>query len=1360
MKRIKKAPLLLSLLLIFSLIASPNISQVFADDNGSSENEVITEETNTNEVENEIEEPTQGSISGLVWFDKNENGIKESNESIISGVALYLYRTEDKSNVITQTASDTNGNYVFDNLDKGSYYVAVRAQAINGTNYLVPIASIQTGSDNKFDVDYSIEPVASYSSSINVSENDVININAGMRKQQTIVPLSGSYIVTNDTTSETSPFSSLNEAVASCTISTYKYTITANANDTSIGDVITIKADQDITITSATLSTVSLKQDKDGDRHFIVEGTLTLDNVILEGNGNSADGNENGGVKVNSGGSLTVESDATIQSCNWDKGGAINSDNGTIIIKGSIINNNAKSDGGGIYLTGSGGKPSHLTITDGAVISNNKAQNGAGIYSNWQATIDIKGGSITSNAASNEGGGIHFNSGTINMSGGSVDNNSSKNVAGGIKATDGATVTLSGGKIDKNTSNYGGGLLVEDSTLILSGADIINNTANSEGGGVKVDRSTVKMSAGKVDANTANSSGGGFYLTGGAGNPPKFELTNGSVSNNKAHDGAGIYSNWKAEIEIIDGSITTNTASNDGAGIHFNSGTLNMSGGSVDNNTSTHAAGGIKVSDGATVTISGGVIDANTSGTNGGGIHIEDSTLNFTNGKITGNSATGEGGGVRANRSTIQIDSGNIEYNTASNGAGIYISGDSNNFSSINLKGGSINNNTASSDGGGIRSTSYVTITIDSGNINDNKGTYGAGISANNNSTIILNSGKITNNTNASRGGGVNIDNRSTSITINGGEISYNEASDGGGIIATDGASITITNGTINNNKASAKGGAIDASNDCTISMTGGSIIDNQSSGSGGGIYAAGNTITITSGTFTNNLSGDDGGGIYHTDGTLTIESNSIFSKNSATVDGGAIRVTTGTSLTINNSKIEDNTAAHGAGFSANNNSKVIIDSSSFNDNIATQRGGGINIDNSTTMKITDSTITDNEANTGGGIIASLNSTIDLDDCTITGNSVTGDGGAIKLENSILTIENATIDNNQSVSHGGGIYLTWGSNLTINKGSITNNNAGRDGGGIYTEKSSYKDPVESTGYSNISVDKDNVTVNSNTASTTSNTPSNASSITNFNGNLLNNNDINYYPEKIAVTYYGNGGQPDYIEEDYNMSDPVTVKSQSQLGFTAPTSTPNYVIRYWTTDPTGEGGIQYKADGNDSFVITEHVALYAVWGPASTISGYVFEDTNKNGSIDSDEELSDKVVSLFKYDESQSKYVDTGETYTTDSDGKYTFEVDMNSKYKVYFKVTDGELGKLGFTTKGNASSTTSSHANQDGFSDPIETELNEDYTVNAGYLPSVSVTGLDGVSLAWIVIALGSCIAIALLYITKKRNKARLLNKS
>jgi hypothetical protein len=135
------------------------------------------------------------------------------------------------------------------------------------------------------------------------------------------------------------------------------------------------------------------------------------------------------------------------------------------------------------------------------------------------------------------------------------------------------------------------------------------------------------------------------------------------------------------------------------------------------------------------------------------------------------------------------------------------------------------------------------------------------------------------------------------------------------------------------------------------------------------------------------------------------------------------------------------------------------------------------------------------------------------------------------------------------------------------------------------------------------------------------------------------------------------------------------------------------------------------------------------------------------------------VSLYKYD--GSNYVATGDTFTTDSTGKYSFEVELNTSYKIYFKVTDGELGKLGFTTKGNASNTTSSHANQDGFSDAITigTTLNEDYTVNAGYLPTVSVTGLDGVSLAWIVITIGSSIAIALLYITKKRNKAILLNK-
>ena len=69
------------------------------------------------------------SISGLVWNDDNENGIKDSNESKIEGVTVSLYDvtnnkfvTDDKGNRVKQV-TQSEGTYAFTNLPKGEYYV-------------------------------------------------------------------------------------------------------------------------------------------------------------------------------------------------------------------------------------------------------------------------------------------------------------------------------------------------------------------------------------------------------------------------------------------------------------------------------------------------------------------------------------------------------------------------------------------------------------------------------------------------------------------------------------------------------------------------------------------------------------------------------------------------------------------------------------------------------------------------------------------------------------------------------------------------------------------------------------------------------------------------------------------------------------------------------------------------------------------------------------------------------------------------------------------------------------------------------------------------------------------------------------
>lgn len=63
-------------------------------------------------------------ISGMVWYDTNENGIKDSGESYAKGVAVTLKKS-DSTTVVLETTTDENGKYEFLSIPKDDYIVEI-----------------------------------------------------------------------------------------------------------------------------------------------------------------------------------------------------------------------------------------------------------------------------------------------------------------------------------------------------------------------------------------------------------------------------------------------------------------------------------------------------------------------------------------------------------------------------------------------------------------------------------------------------------------------------------------------------------------------------------------------------------------------------------------------------------------------------------------------------------------------------------------------------------------------------------------------------------------------------------------------------------------------------------------------------------------------------------------------------------------------------------------------------------------------------------------------------------------------------------------------------------------------------------
>ena len=61
------------------------------------------------------------SLGDLIWLDVNKNGIQDNGEAGLPGITVELYSCGNV--LITSQVTDANGNYLFENLEAGSYYI-------------------------------------------------------------------------------------------------------------------------------------------------------------------------------------------------------------------------------------------------------------------------------------------------------------------------------------------------------------------------------------------------------------------------------------------------------------------------------------------------------------------------------------------------------------------------------------------------------------------------------------------------------------------------------------------------------------------------------------------------------------------------------------------------------------------------------------------------------------------------------------------------------------------------------------------------------------------------------------------------------------------------------------------------------------------------------------------------------------------------------------------------------------------------------------------------------------------------------------------------------------------------------------
>lgn len=254
---------------------------------------------------------------------------------------------------------------------------------------------------------------------------------------------------------------------------------------------------------------------------------------------------------------------------------------------------------------------------------------------------------------------------------------------------------------------------------------------------------TIVVTARIVTKNVSFDGGGFVSLSGNNAN--RFFTVNSGVTvslrnitlrNGKYSLAAGALNNL-GTLNLTNVTLTNNTAQQGAAVMNSSSGTVTIANSTITDNTVTVNGGGI-YNNGGTLTISNSTISDNTAGT-GGGIYTSGNTT-ITNTTISGNNAS-TAGGVAAyppSGKTVTIANSTISGNTAtgsSGGGGLYV------YTTATLNNVTISDNTSNGSGGGMRTagTSHLNGVTIAGNVaaNSGGGLYVSGVAANVANTII-----------------------------------------------------------------------------------------------------------------------------------------------------------------------------------------------------------------------------------------------------------------------------------------------------------------------------------------------------------------------------------------------------------------------------------------------------------------------------------------------------------------------------------------------------------------------------------------------------------------------------------------------
>ncbi len=141
----------------------PGTSHCFSLDNGAQAIDIIYVSTI---------QALRSSIAGKVWLDDNKDGVMELAEIGMSQVFVRLY--DEDFNMLVQTATNDDGEYLFSDLGLGSYYV----QFVKPTNYY--FTEYRVGNNAEVDSEVIDAQLGMTDVVVLSSSQQIENMNAGL----------------------------------------------------------------------------------------------------------------------------------------------------------------------------------------------------------------------------------------------------------------------------------------------------------------------------------------------------------------------------------------------------------------------------------------------------------------------------------------------------------------------------------------------------------------------------------------------------------------------------------------------------------------------------------------------------------------------------------------------------------------------------------------------------------------------------------------------------------------------------------------------------------------------------------------------------------------------------------------------------------------------------------------------------------------------------------------------------------------------------------------------------------------------------------------------------------------------------